>query len=193
MLNASRNHKLFIKALQRSCFQAGGREGGKGGAEGAEGNFTWGRNWSNVLIPMKVRHWRWGGRGREGGGEGGRGEGGGGKGGAEGAEGTFTWGRNWSNVLIPMKVRHWRGGGREGGRARAGQRDGRKFYLGGRIDQMCWSQWRWGIEEGAVERGGRGREGWKGGEGQGRGGGRKFYLGGGIDQMHWSKWRWGIE
>ena len=36
----------------------------------------------------------------------------------------------------------------------------------------------------AVERGGRGRGGWKGGEGQGRGGGRKFYLGGGIDQMY---------
>ena len=51
------------------------REGGRGGwAEGAEGNFTWGWNWSNVLIPMKVRHWRGGGRGE--GGEGGRREGG---------------------------------------------------------------------------------------------------------------------
>ena len=34
------------------------------------------------------------------------------------------------------------------------------------------------LRRGAVERGGRGRDGWKGGEGQGRGGGRKFYLGG---------------
>ena len=33
------------------------------------------------------------------------------------------------------------------------------------------------LRRGAVERGGRGRGGWKGGEGQGRGGGRKFYLG----------------
>ena len=61
-------------------------EGGKGGAEGAEGNFTWGWNWSNVLIPMKVRHWRGGGRG-EGGWGAGRREGG--KGGAEGAEGNY--------------------------------------------------------------------------------------------------------
>ena len=40
------------------------------------------------------------------------------------------------------------------------------------------------LRRGAVERGGWGREGWKGGEGQGRGGGRKFYLGSGIDQMY---------
>ena len=33
------------------------------------------------------------------------------------------------------------------------------------------------LRRGVVERGGRGRGGWKGGEGQGRRGGRKFYLG----------------
>ena len=65
----------------------GRREGGKGGAEG---NFTWGRNWSNVLIPMKVRHWKGGG--------------------AEGRQKILPKGQNWSNVLIPMKVRHWGGG-----------------------------------------------------------------------------------
>ena len=148
----------------------GGREGGEGGAEG---NFTWGWNWSNVLIPMKVRHWRGGGReGRVGHSgqkeilpEGGIDqmywsqwrwgieEGAGGRGGREGRVGhsgqkeILPGGQNWSNVLILMKVRHWGGGGREG--RTGGRMEGREILPGGGgIDQMYWSKWRWGIEEG---------------------------------------------
>ena len=106
----------------------------------------------------------------------GRREGGREGGGAEGAEGNFTWGRNWSNVLIPMKVRHWRGGGREG----KGGAEGRQKILPGGAELIKCIDPNEGeaLRRGAVERGGRGRDGWKGGEGQGRRGGRKFYLGG---------------
>ena len=61
---------------------------------------------------------------------------------------------------------------REGGKGgwgrggRVGQRGQKEILPEGGIDQMYWSQWRWGIEEGA---GGRGRAGQRGG--------RKFYLG----------------
>ena len=69
------------------------------------------------------------------------------------------------------------------GRREGGREGGQKEILPeGEIDQMYWSQWRWGIEEGA---GGRGRAEQRGG--------RKFYLGGRIDQMYWSQWRRGIE
>ena len=141
-------------------------------------------------------------------GEGGEGEGGGrreGKGGAEG----------WKEILPgggidQMYWSQWRrgieegvggkGGGRrrtggrreEGGRGRAGQRGGRKFYLGGGggIDQIYWSQWRWGIEKGVGEGGGWQEGVEREGGGRERQRGRKEILpggrGGGIDQMYWS-------
>ena len=133
--------------IEEGAGRRGGGGGGGRGAEGAEGYFTWGWNWSNVLIPMKVRHWRGGGRGE--GGEGGRREGGReGRVGHSGQKEILPGGQNWSNVLILMKVRHWGGGGREG-RAGEGRMEGREILPGGcGIDQMYWSKWRWGIEEG---------------------------------------------
>ena len=69
-------------------------------------------------------------------------------------------------------------GGREG---RVGQRGQKEILPEGGIDQMYWSQWRWGIEEGREGGGGQagGREGGEGGQAGGRGGQRgrrKFYL-----------------
>ena len=54
------------RAGGKGAREAGGRGRQAGGREGRVGqrHFTWGWNWSNVLIPMKVRHW--GGGGREG-------------------------------------------------------------------------------------------------------------------------------
>ena len=57
-----------------------------------------------------------------------------------------------------------RGGGQAGGReGRVGQRGQKEILTEGGIDQMYWSQWRWGIEEGREGGGAGGREGGEGG------------------------------
>ena len=69
-------------------------------------------------------------------------------------------------------------GRREGGREGWGRGGRREFYVRAELIKCIDHNEGEALRRGAVERGGRGRGGWKGGEGQGRGGGRKFYLGG---------------
>ena len=69
------------------------------------------------------------------------------------------------------------GGGQAGGRVGWGRGGRRKFYLRAELIKCIDPNEGEALRRGAVERGGRGRGGWKGREGQDRGGGRKFYLG----------------
>ena len=67
--------------------------------------------------------------------------------------------------------------GREGGEGRS-RGAAENFTWGAELIKCIDPNEGEALRRGAVERGGRGRDGWKGGEGQGRRGGRKFYLGG---------------
>ena len=79
----------------------------------------------------------------------------------------------WLTPQAPRKGQAGGGGGGKGGRGAA-----ENFTWGAELIKCIDPNEGEALRRGAVERGGRGRDGWKGGEGQGRGGGRKFYLGG---------------